>query len=281
MSFADSLFDAVKRKNSCLCMGLDPRPENFPKEFSRDAEGIVGFNKEVIGLVKGLVSIVKPQSAFYEAFGPRGATAFQETVAYAKKNGLLVLVDAKRGDIGSTAKAYAKAFFETYGVDALTVSPYLGLDGVKPFLEYCGEDKGVFILVKTSNPSSSDLQDLESQGRKVYEIMGSLVNEWGKEYVGESCFSSVGAVVGATYPKEAEALRKIMPANFFLVPGLGAQGGTAEDVKPAFNRGGTGAIVNSSRGITQCFSPDDSEWRVKVVEAAKKSVKDLNGVRFG
>lgn len=277
-NFADKLIEAVKKKGNPICVGLDPRLNQIPKSIIKKAlsggeksptvaaaAAILEFNKGIIDAVVDLVPVVKPQIAFYEIFGADGVRAFEETIKYAKNKGLITIADAKRNDIGSTAEAYARAFlgeveiFEgeqeiiqpIFDADSITINAYLGWDGVKPFVDECAKyDKGFFVLVKTSNKSSGDLQDLEMKdGRTVYEILGHLIDSWGANEIGESGYSFVGAVVGATYPEQSKKLRAIMPNSIFLVPGYGAQGGTAADVKHCFNKDGFGAIVNSSRGI--------------------------------
>lgn len=277
-NFADRLIEAVKAKGNPICVGLDPRLGQIPKHLIEEAmaggkkdprtvaaDAILAFNKGIIDAVHDLVPVVKPQIAFYEIFGAEGLRAYEETLKYAKEKGLITIADAKRNDIGSTAAAYAQAFlgemsfFEgedevvmpIFDADSVTVTPYLGWDGIKPFIEEGAKyGKGMFILDKTSNPSSGDLQDLAtSDGVPFYEIVGGFIDSWGAGEVGESGYSSVGAVVGATYPEQAAKLRRLMPNSIFLVPGYGAQGGGAEDVRPCFNEDGLGAVVNSSRGI--------------------------------
>lgn len=273
--FADRLVEAVKQKGSPICVGLDPRLAQIPdfikqekiqkkgKSFEAAAECFLEFNKGIIDAVHDLVPVVKPQIAFYEQYGFAGLRAFEETCKYAREKGLLVIADAKRNDIGSTAEGYAKAFLgnvdlfgkevESIGADAVTVTPYLGYDGIKPFIAECKKNgKGIFILVKTSNPSSADIQDREitdEKEMKIYELMAHFVELWGADEIGKYGYSSVGAVVGATFPKQAQILRKLMPHAYFLVPGYGAQGGGAKDAAVCFNDDGLGAIVNSSRGI--------------------------------
>ncbi len=302
-NFADRLIEAIKEKGTPICVGLDPRLDKIPAEIKRKAlaegdktplkaaaDAILEFNKGIIDAVSDLVPVVKPQIAFYEIFGHEGLWAYEETLKYAKEKGIITIADAKRNDIGSTAEAYAQAFlgevsfFEDenevvtpiFDADSITINPYLGWDGVKPFVEECAKyGKGIFSLVKTSNPSSGDLQDLKmDDGRSVYEIVGYLLDSWGANETGESGYSFVGAVVGATYPEQAEKLRKIMPHSIFLVPGYGAQGGGAEDVKPCFNDDGLGAIVNNSRGIIFAYeklgiAPADYG------EAARKAVLEM------
>lgn len=290
-NFADKLIEAVKKKGNPICVGLDPRLDKIPESIKQKAlaytndDGehlsptaaaalaLLEFNKGIIDAVHDLVPVVKPQIAFYEIFGADGVKAYVETLKYAKSKGLLTIADAKRNDIGTTAEAYAQSFlgevaiFEgsddevvmpIFEADSITINPYLGWDGVKPFVEEADKyERGVFVLVKTSNKSSGDLQDLVmqdaqnpgGQGKALYEIVGHLVDSWGADVIGESGYSLVGAVVGATFPEQAKKLREIMPQSIFLVPGYGAQGGSAEDVKPCFNSDGLGAIVNNSRGI--------------------------------
>lgn len=284
--FADRLIEAVKRKGTPICVGLDPRLDKVPSFIKQKAlhgkektplaaaaDALVVFNKGIIDAVADIVPAVKPQAAFYEIFGAEGMRAYAETLKYAKQKGLLTIADVKRNDIGSTAEAYAQAYLGEVGVfggddevimpvfdaDSVTVNPYLGWDGVKPFVEECSRyGRGIFVLVKTSNKTSGDLQDLEMKdGRSVYEIVGHLVDSWGANEIGESGYSFVGAVVGATYPEQARELRKMMPKSIFLVPGYGAQGATAEDVKHCFNPDGLGAIVNNSRGIIFAYERMD------------------------
>jgi orotidine-5'-phosphate decarboxylase len=297
--FADRLIDRINKKGSSICVGLDPRLDQIPafiKEkmqgkyknlLTAAAESILEFNRGIIDAVHDLVPIVKPQIAFYEQYGAEGFRAFEETLRYAKDKGLLTLVDAKRGDIGSTAEAYAKAFLgkvELFGefafafdADAVTVNPYLGYDGIKPFIQESREHgKGIFVLAKTSNASSGDIQDLEMKdGNAVYEIVANYIESWGADDVGEEGYSLLGAVVGATYPAQAEKLRALMPHNIFLVPGYGAQGGTAKDVKVCFNKDGKGAIVNSSRGITFAWENSDKFTERDYAAAAREAVVEM------
>jgi orotidine-5'-phosphate decarboxylase len=299
-NFVDRLVEKIEEKKSVVCVGLDPRLDKIP-QFIKDkalkenkeplkaaAESLLEFNKGIIDAVADLVPVVKPQIAFYELFGEEGIRAFRETIEYAHKKDLLVIADVKRNDIGSTAEAYAEAYLgmvdafnedhSVFDADAITVTPYLGWDGIKPFLEQCKKySKGIFILVKTSNPSSGDLQDLGLQeGQSVFEIMGALVESWGADLIGEKGYSSIGAVVGATYPEQAEKLREIMPQAFFLVPGYGAQGGGAEDVKPCFNEDGLGAIINSSREIIFAYEKSDKYSEKDFGKAAKEAVEQMN-----
>lgn len=297
MNFSDKLIQAIKDKNSVVCVGLDPRLDRIPEEIVKKAQdefenvneaaanAFLEFNKGIIDSVKDIVPIVKPQIAFYEQYGFHGMWAFAETCKYAHEQGLLVLTDAKRGDIGSTAEAYAAAYLgpdAPFYSDALTVNAYLGFDGVRPFVKVAEDNgKGVFILVKTSNPTSGDIQDRVTvdENISIAELMGHFVEGWGSDCVGESGYNCVGAVVGATFPKEAAKLRKLMPETIFLVPGYGAQGGGAEDVKPCFNADGFGAIVNSSRGIIFAYEEEKGDYKEAAREAAIAMNADLNSVR--
>ena len=302
--FGDRLVEAVQKKGNAICVGLDPRLDQIPKQLVKAAleesdgapfvaasRAILEFNIGIIDAVADLVPVVKPQIAFYEMFGAPGMAAYQETIKYAKSKGLLTIADAKRNDIGSTAAAYAKAYLgETdmfndsdqvvmpaFEADSLTVTPYLGWDGIKPFVEEardCG--RGIFTLVKTSNPSSGDFQDIQmADGRHLYEIVASFVDSWGADDIGESGYGLVGAVVGATYPEQATVLRKLMPNSYFLVPGYGAQGGGAEDVKPCFNEDGLGAVVNSSRGIIFAYEKLEGFDEKSYAEAARQAVENM------
>lgn len=302
-NFADKLVWAVKAKDAPICVGLDPRLEQIPqhikdKVFDEEkspmavaADALVEFNKGIIDAVADIVPVVKPQIAFYEIYGHEGMRAYEETLKYAKSKGLLTIADAKRNDIGSTATAYAQAFlgevkvFEgenevispIFDADSVTVTPYLGWDGIKPFVEECKRyDKGIFVLLKTSNPSSGDLQDLEMKdGSTVYEIIGGLIDSWGANEIGENGYNFIGAVVGATYPEQAARLRSLMPNTIFLVPGYGAQGGTAADVKPCFNADGMGAIVNNSRGIIFAYEQMDDFGPGQFAEAARQACLNM------
>lgn len=248
---------------------LDYLPESMTKSvknFEDAAKAITEFNFRVIDSLSDVVPAVKVQVAYYEMYSVAGMKAFYDTVTYAKQKGLVVMADVKRNDIGSTAGCYAKAFLGETAVgenkdtafpsDYATVNAYLGIDGIEPFLEYAPQ-KGIYALVRTSNPSGAQLQNRVLEGGKtVYEYMGTLVSEWGRPYVGEYGYSSVGAVVGATHPEEAKTLRKLMSHTPFLVPGYGAQGGTSDDVMVSFDERGLGAIVNNSRGILCAYKKD-------------------------
>jgi orotidine-5'-phosphate decarboxylase len=280
--FVDRLIEKIKEKNNPTCLGLDPKIEYVPtfikekafSEFGVNTKGaasaILEFNKKIIDATFDIVPVVKPQLAYYEMYGIEGLRAFDETVKYAKTKDLIVIADGKRNDIGSTAESYSSAFLgetiidgkikeKIFDVDALTVNPYLGVDGIKPFIDDCKKfQKGIFILVKTSNKSSGQIQDLmSSYGTKsIYEIVAEYVEEWGKNLVGKYGYSSVGAVVGATYPNQAKILRKTMKNAYILVPGYGAQGGSARDVANNFNSDGLGAIVNASRSIMCAYQSE-------------------------
>lgn len=272
----DRLIEKIKSTNAPIVVGLDPMlkfvPEHILQKAFREygetpegaAEAVWQYNKGIVDAIYDLIPAVKPQIAIYEQFGIPGMEVFQRTVAYCKEKGLVVIGDVKRGDIGSTSEAYAAAHLGKVRVgskicsgfdeDFATVNPYLGSDGVRPFLKVCDEEKkGIFVLVKTSNPSSGEFQDRLVDGRPLYELVGEKVAEWGKECMGTGSYSRVGAVVGATYPEQGRILRRIMPETFILVPGYGAQGGKGADLVHFFNEDGLGAIVNSSRGIIAAY----------------------------
>lgn len=282
-NFADRLIDAVDKKKNPSSVGLDPDfskiPGSLKKRFAGScedpfrsaAEAVWEFNKKIIDAVCDIVPCIKIQIAYYEKLGAPGIEVFKRSSDYAASKDLIVIADAKRNDIGSTCAAYSSAFLgetELFGTkkrvfdcDALTVSAYLGFDGIEPFIEDCKNyGKGIFIIVKTSNKGSSEFQCASlKEGGKNFEFMGRFVSQWGKDLKGEKGYSSIGAVAGATFPREAEILRKIMPDSIFLVPGYGAQGGTARDVMPCFNRDGSGALVNSSRNIIFAFKDKDDD----------------------
>lgn len=272
-------------------MGLDPRIEKMPPTLykkmtteHRDtskaiAETFIAFNKGIIDAVADIVPVVKPQFAFYIAHGVEGVRAFAETCVYAQSKGLVVIADAKVNDIGTTAQAYAQAFLSNSGFncDALTVNPYLGYDGIKPFIDVCKkEGKGFFVLVKTSNPTSGDLQSRQVDGAfPVSDLVAHFVESWGSQDIGESGYSCIGAVVGATYIAEAAKLRTLMPQALFLVPGYGAQGGTAQDVAVCFNKDGLGAIINSSREIIFAYEKAGLDPE-NYTDAARGAVLKMN-----
>lgn len=313
MMFVDKLIEKIKEKNNPSVVGLDPKIEYVPSfikeqmfdKYGKNAKGaakaILLFNKYIIDAVYDIVPAVKPQIAYYEMYGLEGLKAFYETCGYAKDKGLLVIADGKRNDIGSTAEAYSTAFLgrtlidedvtePMFDVDALTVNPYLGVDGIKPFIEDCiNYNKGIFVLVKTSNKSSGQLQDiLTRDGKSIYEIMAEYVDDWGSRVMGKYGYSSVGAVVGATYPNQAKILRKILRSAYILVPGYGAQGGTARDVAHSFNSDGLGAIINASRSIMCAYKSEQwkgvySEERFHEASRAEalRMMEDINSALHG
>lgn len=272
MSF-DRLIEKIVEKQNPTVAGLDPKLDYVPQsiksacfeKYGKTLEGaaaaLLEFNKAIIDEIYDIVPAIKPQAAYYEMYGWQGVKALADTIAYAQSKGMFVMTDGKRNDIGTTMEAYAAAHLGTtvvdgeeisaFGADALTVNGYLGTDGIKPLCEICKKgDKGIFVLVKTSNPSSGELQDMKLEnGATVYEQMGRMCESWGEELPGKYGYSGVGAVVGATYPDQLLEMRQKAPHTFFLVPGYGAQGGGAEDAKNAFDKNGLGAIINSSRGI--------------------------------
>ena len=275
----NKLINKIQKTKAPIVVGLDPMlsyvPEHIQKKAFAEygetlegaAEAIWQFNKEIVDKTYDLIPAVKPQIAMYEQFGIEGLKAYKKTVDYCKSKDLVVIGDIKRGDIGSTSAAYAvghlgkvQVVINTYAgfdEDFATVNPYLGSDGVKPVIDVCKqENKGLFILVKTSNPSSGEFQDQKIDGKPLYELVGEKVAQWGEEHMGESGYSYVGAVVGATYPEQGEILRKVMPKSFILVPGYGAQGGKGKDLVHFFNEDGLGAIVNSSRGIIAAYKQE-------------------------
>lgn len=282
--FADRLSEAVLWRNTALCVGLDPRWESLPKQirerYTTDLVGVAAacevFCLRVLELVAPYCGVVKPQSAFFEACGVAGFQAQQRVLDRARELGLFTILDAKRGDIASTATAYADAAFAVWNADAITVNPYLGRDAVEPFLTVARKsDRGLFVLVRTSNAGAGLFQDVVSDGRRLFEIVGDAVASWAGENLGACGYGDVGAVVGATHPKELSELRQRLPNVWFLVPGYGAQGGSAADVRAALRADGLGAIVNSSRGITFPFHPDDEDWEAKIIEATKRSAAEL------
>ena len=297
----NKLIEKIKKTNAPVVVGLDPMlsyiPEHIRKaafeQYGETAKGaasaIFSYNKAIVDAVYDLIPAVKPQIAMYEQFGLEGVAAFQKTVDYCHEKDLVVIGDVKRGDIGSTSLAYAAGHLGKvqvgnksctgFGEDFATVNPYLGTDGIKPFIDVCKEEKkGIFVLVKTSNPSSGEFQDRLVDKKPLYEIVGEKVAEWGSECMGDS-YSYVGAVVGATYPEQGKALREIMPKTFILVPGYGAQGGKGKDLVHFFNRDGLGAIVNSSRGIIAAWQQD--KYKEKGItggnfaDASRLAVQDM------
>jgi orotidine-5'-phosphate decarboxylase len=276
--FADRLADAVRAKKTPLCVGLDPRFEMLPAAMrGRDpAAAYEEFCLRVLDIVAPLVGVVKPQSAFFEAYGPAGFAALKSVMQRAKRLGLVTILDAKRGDIASTATAYAEAAFGAFDADALTVNPYLGRDSVEPFLHAARRDgRGLFVLVRTSNPGAGQFQDLVCDGRPVYRHAADAVAAWGRENLGTCGYGDVGAVVGATHPAELAELRDALPHTWLLIPGYGAQGGSAADVMKGVRPDGLGAVINSSRGITFPFKPDARDWEQQIDRATRDAVAAL------
>lgn len=297
----DKLIDKIKQTHNPTVVGLDPRLDYIPPHIKRESFGRFGetpkgaaeafyqFNMELIDEIYDLVPAVKPQIAMYEQYGADGIEVYIKTIEYAKQKGLIVIGDVKRGDIASTAEAYSDGHIGMVGIgenkysiykeDFITVNPYLGYDSIEPYLENCRDfEKGLFILVKTSNKRSGDIQDLNIDGQAVYEKIGEYVSEWGKDLIGEYGFSEIGAVVGATYPNQAKRLREFMPHTFFLIPGYGAQGGKAEDLAVCFNKEGLGGIVNSSRGIIAAYQTPvykNNFTEEQFAKAARQAVLDM------
>lgn len=305
----NKLVKKIEDLKAPIVVGLDPMLNYVPdhvkaKAFAEYGETLEGageaiwqFNKAIVDATCDLIPAVKPQIAMYEQFGIPGLQAFKKTVDYCKEKDLVVIGDIKRGDIGSTSGAYATAHlgqvqvgnnkFRAFDEDFVTVNPYLGSDGVKPFIDVCKEEKkGIFVLVKTSNPSSGEFQDRLVDGKPLYEAVGKMVDEWGQSHMGDS-YSYVGAVVGATYPEMGKVLRKLMPKTYILVPGYGAQGGKAADLAPYFNKDGLGAIVNSSRGIIAAYKQDKyAKFGAEAFDAASRQAvldmkEDLLGALAG
>ena len=301
----NKLIDKIQKTHAPIVVGLDPMMDYIPKQIQEKAfqeygetlegaaEAIWQYNKGIVDATYDLIPAVKPQIAMYEQFGIEGLKVYKKTLDYCQEKGLVVIGDIKRGEIGSTSAAYAVGHlgkvkvgsrsYAGFNEDFATVNPYLGSDGVKPFIEVCKEEKkGLFILVKTSNPSSGEFQDQLVNGRPLYELVGEKVAQWGEEYMGEQ-YSYIGAVVGATYPEMGKVLRKLMPKTFILVPGYGAQGGKGADLVHFFNEDGLGAIVNSSRGIIaaykqekyQSFGPENFGDASRA--AVEDMVKDIKG----
>ena len=295
----NKLAERIQELEAPIVVGLDPMLSYVPEYIIRESYKNVGenlegvseaiwlYNKGIIDAIYDIIPAVKPQIAMYEQFGIEGMKVYLKTVNYAKKKGLIVIGDVKRGDIGSTSTAYATGHlgkvsignkeFRGFDEDFITVNPYLGSDGILPFIDVCKqENKGLFILVKTSNPSSGEFQDRLIDGRPLYELVGEKVAQWGELFMG-SDYSYIGAVVGATYPEIGKELRKIMPNTFILVPGYGAQGGKAEDLKHYFNKDGLGAIVNSSRGIIAAYKQPKYEGygETAYADASRQAVLDM------
>lgn len=295
----NKLTEKIRKTHAPICVGLDPMLSYVPKQVQETAfkeygetlegaaEAIWQFNKAIIDATYDLIPAVKPQIAMYEQFGIPGLVAFKKTVDYCKEKDLVVIGDIKRGDIGSTSSAYAVGHlgkvqvgtkeYAGFDEDFATVNPYLGSDGVNPFIDICKkEKKGLFILVKTSNPSSGEFQDQLINGRPLYELVGEKVAQWGADCMGDE-YSYIGAVVGATYPEMGKVLRKIMPKSYILVPGYGAQGGKGKDLVHFFNEDGLGAIINSSRGIIAAYKQEAyAQFGAQnFAEASRQAVKDM------
>ncbi len=295
----NKLVENIRKTKAPIVVGLDPMLDYVPKHVQKKAfqeygetlegaaEAIWQFNKAIVDQTYDLIPAVKPQIAMYEQFGLPGLAAFAKTVDYCKEKGLVVIGDIKRGDIGSTSAAYAVGHLgrvqvgskscRPFDEDFVTVNPYLGSDGVNPFLKVCKEEKkGIFVLVKTSNPSSGEFQDQLVDGKPLYELVGEKVAAWGEELMGDE-YSYVGAVVGATYPEMGKILRKVMPKAYILVPGYGAQGGKGKDLAHFFNEDGLGAIVNSSRGIIAAYKQEKYEryGEEAFAEASRAAVEEM------
>ncbi len=297
----NKLIEKIKKTNAPIVVGLDPMLDYVPEHIKKAAyeqygetpagaaEAIWQFNRAIVDATYDLIPAVKPQIAMYEQFGVEGVVAFKKTVDYCHEKELVVIGDVKRGDIGSTSAAYACAHlgsvkiggtsYAGFDEDFATVNPYLGTDGIKPFIEVCKEHKkGIFILVKTSNPSSGEFQDRLIDGKPLYEHVGEKVAEWGSDCMGDD-YSYVGAVVGATYPEQGKILRAVMPKSFILVPGYGAQGGKGADLVHFFNEDGLGAIVNSSRGIIAAYKQDQYKEKgitpENFADASRLAVEDM------
>jgi orotidine-5'-phosphate decarboxylase len=303
----NKLVKKIQTMDAPVVVGLDPTLKNIPghiisaaiekhgETLEAAAEAVWQYNKGIVDAIYDIVPAVKPQIAMYEQFGLPGLEAFKRTVDYCKSKDMVVIGDVKRGDIGSTSESYAIAHLgritvgssrlSAFDEDFATVNPYLGTDGIKPFVDACREEKkGIFVLVKTSNPSSGEFQDRLVDGKPLYEIVGEKVREWGEDCMGDG-YSYVGAVVGATYPEQGEALRKIMPKSYILVPGYGAQGGKGSDLAHFFNKDGLGAIVNSSRGIIAAFKQEkyqkygEEHYAEASRQAALDMIEDINSAR--
>ncbi len=289
----DRLIKRIIAMQNPTCVGLDTSFDYLPDDMREDiatfegaAEAITEFNMNIVDKISDIVPAIKVQVAYYEMYGYEGLKAFNYTINYAMGRGMIVIADCKRNDIGSTAGCYATAYLggtkinentlHAFPADMLTVNGYLGTDGIKPFADECrASGKGAFVLVKTSNPSSGEIQDLElANGKKVYEHMGDLVAEWGKDLIGKYGYSDIGAVVGATYPEQGAQLRKRLPGVFFLIPGYGAQGGSAESIKGCFDERGLGGIVNNSRGII-CAYKKPRYSGMSYYEAARAACIDM------
>jgi orotidine-5'-phosphate decarboxylase len=299
----DRLIEKIENCNNPTVVGLDPTYEMMPKAIKEEMLETYGktpkavanmffrFNTEIIDQISDLVPAVKPQIAMYEKYGLEGLKSYMDTIAYAKEKGLIIIGDIKRGDIASTASAYAAHIegvtiegtrFDLWNEDAVTLNPYMGFDGIEPFIAPCNDyDKGLFILVKTSNPSGKEIQDLQVEGKPIYAHTAGLVSKWGELAMGAGKYSKIGAVVGATYKEQGAELRRMMPHTFFLVPGDGAQGATGSDLTGYFDKDGQGCIINSSRGIIAAYKKDQKYGEQHFAEAAREAAlhmkKDLEG----
>jgi orotidine-5'-phosphate decarboxylase len=301
MHFADRLAAAVRSKGTVLCVGLDPRWEQLPEELRRrhgevSLASVAAAYEElclrVLDVVAPLVPLVKPQSAFFEACGPAGLAVLQRVLGRARALGLVTILDSKRNDIASTAEAYAEAAFDgiaiggrrfpVWDADAVTVNAYLGREGVEPFLQCARRSgRGVFVLVRTSNPGAGQFQDLPCAGKPLFHHVAQAVQQWTRENLGACGLGDVGAVVGATHPAELATVRQLLPQAWFLIPGYGTQGGTAADVEAGFRVDGLGAVVNSSRGITASFPPTELHWQAAVERATRAAIAALRAVTPG
>ncbi|MDX6467249.1 MAG: orotidine-5-phosphate decarboxylase [Gaiellaceae bacterium] len=284
MHFADRLAEAVERKGSQLVVGLDPVLAQLPEEL-RGEGAAAAFERFCCGIVDAVAAsavAVKPQSAFFEALGADGVRAFERVCDYARAAGLLVIADVKRGDIGSTSAAYAEAFVRRRGdapplADCMTVSPYLGGDSIAPFLDACRDDgAGLFCLVKTSNPGGADVQDATlADGRPLWQHVAGLVDAWGSDLVGDRGLSAVGAVVGATYPREVAEARRLLPRAVLLLPGIGAQGGSPADLAAAFENGAAGALVSASRSVIYAYRATGGDYRAAAAAEAERLAREV------
>lgn len=294
----DVLIEKIKETRNPTVMGLDPRyemlpkclTEKYPQTLEGVAQAIIEYNKALIDATYDIIPAIKPQIAFYEMYGIPGMEAFKETCRYAKEKGMIVIADIKRGDIGSTAQGYSNAYLgktkvgeveqSIYDIDFVTVNPYMGTDCIKPFIEDCKNyNKGLFVLVKTSNPSSGELQDLKLEnGEEVYTRVAKLVENWGEELRGVYNYSSIAAVVGATYPEQLKQIRENAPHTYFLIPGYGAQGGRAEDIALGFDERGLGGIVNASRSLMCAYKSD--KWKGKFEESDYAQATRAEAIRM-
>jgi orotidine-5'-phosphate decarboxylase len=290
-NFADKLCDAVLEKDTRAIVGIDPRVELLPSDLqskcktpSSTGAAFLSFGKSIIDAAGPHVCAIKIQSAFYEALGLEGVKNYAETLAYAREKDIITIGDVKRGDIGSTVRAYAAGHLtpgSDFEADAVTVNPYLGYDGIEPFIEICAEHgKGIFILLRTSNPTAKQIQDVGDNDSPVWERLTVLISEWGKALTGSRGYSSVGAVVGATYPQEAVRARELAPHTILLMPGYGAQGGKASAITGCMDKDGLGAVIPSSRGVIYAFRDSDGKeaknWKKSIGDAAEAMRNDVN-----